>query len=157
MPSLIISVIIITCEIPWLVKLSLTGKIIHFPHMVTHVTHYRIMNFKQRSPEVSRWKIFAGEDLITRTMCLSMRYIRRILHKLSVCTLSNGGNRWTWHTILPAIQMTLLHLVPQGLDMLFAAPTFLKSACSFAALYRPSKTGGIFTMTFTISAFDLVK
>ena len=30
--------------------------------MVTHVTHYRIMNFKRRSPEESRWKIFAGED-----------------------------------------------------------------------------------------------
>ena len=55
MPSLIISVIIITCEIPGLVKLSLTGKIFHFPHMVTHVTHYR-------RGEEFRWKIFAGED-----------------------------------------------------------------------------------------------
>ena len=37
------------------------------------------------------------------------------------------------------------------------SPDLSEISMFFAALYRPSKAGGIFTMTFTISIFDLVK
>ena len=40
--------------------------------------------------------------------------------------------------------MTLLHVVSQGLDMVFAAPTFLKSACSSQHSIDSQNSGDIY-------------
>ena len=134
--------------------MSLTGKIIHFPHMVTHVTHYRIMNVKRPSPEESRWKIFACEDFffffllfIEYLLNHSDNVLKYAIYPantpLAFCV--HAIKRWKSMNLTynpPCHSDDMLHVVPQGFDMLFAAPTFLKSACSSRHSIDRQRLGG---------------